>query len=57
MEMSFDRAVEIVKNYASNGTLLDGLTELEEALAEGDAPLTEAMAYHVVVREMRPLFF
>jgi exonuclease VII small subunit len=57
MEMSFDRAVEIVKNYASNGSLLDGLEEIHTALEEGDAPLTEAMAYHTVTREMYSLFF
>lgn len=64
--MTFEQAVEVVKAYASNGLLLDGLYMIREELDNerddedseymADVTSEQKMAYYLVVREMRPLF-
>lgn len=59
--MSFEEAVEIVKNYSANGLLLDGLEAIAEELNGGEEePFwlshREIVAYRVVCNKMRPLF-
>lgn len=56
--MTFDEAVEIVKNYSSTGLLLDGLTAIQDELEDEDNFLSprQIAAYRRVIREMRPLF-
>lgn len=64
--MTFEQAVEVVKAYAHNGLLLDGLYMINEELDNerddedseymADVTSEQRMAYYLVVREMRPLF-
>ena len=60
--MTFDEAVEIVKNYG-NGFLLDGLELIrdemdQEEYEEVEAQITpkQRLAYYKVVKDMCPLF-
>lgn len=54
MEMTLDQAAKIVKNYASNGSLFDGLEELHIALEDGSEPVgePETIAYRTLIREI-----
>ncbi len=61
--MTFEEAVEIVKQYSATGNLLDGLEGIQQELNDSDdlgmmvwASPKEIMAYRLVVRTMRPLF-
>lgn len=63
--MTFDEAVEICKNFAHNGLLLDGLEAMRDVMDSMDrdedrgdwlSP-SEVFAFRLVLREMRPLFF
>lgn len=61
--MTFEEAVEIVKQYSASGNLLDGLEGIQQELNDSDdlgmmvwASPKEIMAYRLVVREMRQLF-
>lgn len=57
--MSFDEAVEIVKEYSPTGLLLDGLEQIEADMDDEDhgwLTQRQIVAFRTVVREMRPLF-
>ena len=57
--MTFDEAVEVVKEYSPTGLLLDGLEQIEADMDDEDHGwLTQRhiAAFRLVVREMRPLF-
>ena len=58
--MSFDEAVEIVKEYSPTGLLLDGLELIEDEMYDeedhGWLTQRQIVAFRTVVREMRPLF-
>jgi hypothetical protein len=58
--MTFDQAVQIVKDYTGCGNLLlDGLEQIKAELREEDSFITRdaIRAYGVVCTEMRKLFF
>lgn len=66
--MTFQEAVKIVKDYATsyvgvNLGLLDGLEAIKSELSYGDEDAEmfvtpdQVMAYHIVCREMRKLFY
>lgn len=57
--MTFDEAVEIVKNYTGCGNLLlDGLEQIQEEMHEEDdfAPQRVKAAFRFICAQMRPLF-
>lgn len=57
--MTFDEAVEIVKEYTGCGNLLlDGLEQIQCELQEEDGVLTRRVisAYTFICNQMRPLF-
>ena len=54
--MTFDQAVAYFKEIGE-GSLLDGLECIEEAIAADNALPEEEEAFNIVVRGMRPLFF
>lgn len=57
--MTFEQAVEVVKEYSPTGLLLDGLEQIQFDMDDEDHGwLTQRhiAAYRMVVREMRPLF-
>ena len=58
--MTFDQAVQIVKDYTGCGNLLlDGLEQIKAELREEDCFLSreQIRAYTTVCDEMRKLFF
>lgn len=61
--MTFDEAVEICKNFAHNGLLLDGMEEMGRMIDEMDEDADwelspkEVFAFRLVCAKMRPLFF
>jgi hypothetical protein len=58
--MTFDQAVELMKTHSINGrSLLDGLHAVKELWRTDEDELTDKdkLAFRIVCREMRPLFF
>jgi|688.fasta_scaffold380856_3 hypothetical protein len=63
-ELTFERAVEIMKSFSSTGNLLDGLEYVDEIMRDiaaerawnDDLSPLEKAAFRLVVRKMRPLF-
>lgn len=59
IDMTFEEAVAIVKEYSPTGLLLDGLEQIEADMDDEDHGwLTQRhiAAIRLVCREMRPLF-
>lgn len=57
--MTFEEAVEVVKEYSPTGLLLDGLEQIEADMDDEDhgwLTQRQIVAFRTVVREMRPLF-
>jgi len=60
MTMTFDEAVEIIKEYTDcGGMLLDGLEQVDEEIRDEDyfcTPQNVKVAYRFICAKMRPLF-
>lgn len=58
--MTFEEAVEIMKNHSINGkSLIDGLEVVRETLRINEDELSDKdkRAFRLVINTMRPLFF
>ena len=61
IDMTFKEALEVIRHISRDNSVLDGLEYVRDVLAgevEDEFGLNEEeiAAYHIVVKEMRPLF-